>query len=163
MTQLSRRSFLKSLFTTAGAAAILGPQVLDPTHGASALTPQERDIVADVLGLRRLWQIEKPWSDGNGWQPIGLIKGMPTFPARIWPEAALIGSSGEVTFTVMGKWTFEHEPIREDGSGDIVARSMFGLPVVEYEGKCTVEVYSDPVNGWQPLWTITPTWVGSHI
>lgn len=65
--RLSRRTFLKGLFATAGAVLVLGPQALDPMHGASDLTPRERDVVADVLGLRgRLWQIDKPWSAGRG-------------------------------------------------------------------------------------------------
>jgi len=54
---LSRRNFLRGLLATAATAAI-APQVLvERVHGASDLTPQERDIAADVMGLRqRQWK-----------------------------------------------------------------------------------------------------------
>ena len=58
--KLNRRNFLKGLLATAGAVALGGPQALvESVHGASDLTPQERDIAAEVMGLR-----QKQWT---GW------------------------------------------------------------------------------------------------
>jgi hypothetical protein len=50
----------------ASAAAPFIPQVLvEPFHGASDLTPRERDIAADVMGLR-----QKQWP---GWTPARYV------------------------------------------------------------------------------------------
>jgi len=59
---LTRRDFLKGILATAGAVALKGPLALiEPIHGAHELTAQERDVVADVLGIRRqVWPIAKP-------------------------------------------------------------------------------------------------------
>ena len=48
--KLNRRQFLTSL-----GAALLAPKaaLAELSHGASDLTPQERDVVAEVMGLRQ--------------------------------------------------------------------------------------------------------------
>jgi len=100
----TRRQFLKALLSTAG-TAIVAPQVLVETaHGASDLTPQERDIAAQVMGLRK-----RQWTgytfdrddtlhytfqaDGPGWRRV-------TVP--IFKGIAADGSPlfGEMTFKV---------------------------------------------------------------
>jgi len=54
MNQLTRRQFIRGLLAAAGTAAVLGPRALvEKVHGASDLTPQERDIAAEVMGLRK--------------------------------------------------------------------------------------------------------------
>ncbi|HUT16535.1 MAG TPA: twin-arginine translocation signal domain-containing protein, partial [Anaerolineae bacterium] len=52
--KLGRRDFLK-LLGLGAAGAVLAPSAAleELTHGASDLTPRERDAVAEVMGLRR--------------------------------------------------------------------------------------------------------------
>jgi len=53
MMKLTRRQFLKGLLATTATAAIAPEVLIEPLHGAHDLTPKERDVVADVLGLRQ--------------------------------------------------------------------------------------------------------------
>jgi len=58
--KLTRRQFLKSLLATAATAVLMPESLIEPVHGASDLTPQERDVMADVLGLR-----QEQWSGAD--------------------------------------------------------------------------------------------------
>ena len=62
--KLGRRDFLK-LLGLGAAGAVLAPSAAleELTHGASDLTPRERDAVAEVMGLRR-----EQWA---GWDTPG--------------------------------------------------------------------------------------------
>jgi hypothetical protein len=53
----TRRQFLKGLIATVAAGTLAPLSLVESIHGASDLTPQERDIAAGLMGLR-----QKQWS-----------------------------------------------------------------------------------------------------
>lgn len=58
--KITRRHFLKGLIVTAATGVLVPSTLVESVHGASDLTPQERDVVARVLGLR-----QKQWSGAS--------------------------------------------------------------------------------------------------
>jgi hypothetical protein len=52
----TRRRFLKGLIATVAAGTLAPLSLVESVHGASDLTPQERDVAAGLMGIRqRLW------------------------------------------------------------------------------------------------------------
>lgn len=87
--QTTRRQFIKTLLATA-AAGIIAPQVLvESVHGASDLTPGERDVAAEAMGLRG-----KQWPGADLWHPK-------TMRRTTWAD-------GLVMTDKIDDWEFKH-------------------------------------------------------
>ena len=96
--QTTRRQFIRGLLATAATVAIAPQVIVEPFHGASDLTPAERDVVADLLGLRqKQWT---GWSDELARDAMANLKNF------------LVLNNGEAITLEMSHtmWTFHSRP-----------------------------------------------------
>ena len=116
--KFSRRAFLE-LLGGGVLGAVIAPQaaLAELTHGASDLTPQERDVVADVMGLRR-----EQWA---GWtEPQGGVLVMMPGTTIIGVDSDVRPSFSwtiEVTNPEQGEITIYGQPVQPQNMKDITA------------------------------------------
>lgn len=94
--KLNRRDFIKGLLVAAATAVVTPQALVEAVHGASDLTPRERDIAAEVMGLRT-----KQWT---GWSEAYVLR------RRVDEIAAMVRQSDarivDVNVGMLNHWSF---------------------------------------------------------